>query len=749
MIAKLQSDSTGYPCRLNRLTSLIPQGIAFALLALPFSLSLANPVVSGLSASNENDLAFAGRVLLSELSCTTCHQGHIEAKGGPVLDQVGGRIHPDYLEKFIAAPHTTKPGTSMPDLMSHMNEKERTDAAGAISDYLLKNSAITFSLQPIEPERVENGRELFHRVGCVACHSPEKKDLADSPPLQGIETKYSLESLTVFLKDPLESRPSGRMPDMQLSHWEALDIANYLLREQDLKSPETRIFDRASEGEVLFKKMGCMQCHQPSEAQADYGRAFDKLDHSKSCTSAEYSLSPLQKKQISAALKAEAQEIDSSQRILLTMARLNCTACHQRGENGGPSAERDEYFTTSNLNLGEQARIPPSLKGVGAKLKQEWLQKVITGGTSVRPYMNTRMPKFGIKNIEKLPSQFAETDSLPPLEFERVKDAKLARETGQQLAGDKNLSCVACHTYKGESATTLNGVELTSMTQRLQENWFHHYMRNPQQFHPTTIMPGFWPGGKPTRPEILDGNTGKQIDAIWQYLSRGKEGRTPSGIRRKPLYYSSSNGEAVMLRRQYRGIGKRGIGVGYPAKINLSFDAGQLRLGSIWKGEFGEMSGVWRSQGSGNVNENTREVVRFPTGPAFAQLPSEDTPWPTLEEGEKAEGFQFLGYSLDTKQRPEFRYTYAGIEVRDYFVDSPGQLTRKLTFAEPMPQNTYFRIANDEQLQAHQTEGNSFKFPHGLKIELSRKGNVRKGTELIVPLEKASELSIKYQFESE
>ena len=56
-----------------------------------------------------------------------------------------------------------------------------------------------------------------------------------------------------------------------------------------------------------------------------------------------------------------------------------------------------------------------------------------------------------------------------------------------------------------------------------------------------------------------------------------------------------------MLRRSYQGIGKRGIGVGYPGGVNLAFDAEQMRLAMIWKGKFADPSGVWRGQGSGNV----------------------------------------------------------------------------------------------------------------------------------------------------
>ena len=56
-----------------------------------------------------------------------------------------------------------------------------------------------------------------------------------------------------------------------------------------------------------------------------------------------------------------------------------------------------------------------------------------------------------------------------------------------------------------------------------------------------------------------------------------------------------------MLRRSYEGIGKRGIGVGYPGGVNLAFDAEQMRLAMIWKGKFVDPSGAWYGQGNGNV----------------------------------------------------------------------------------------------------------------------------------------------------
>ena len=79
------------------------------------------------------------------------------------------------------------------------------------------------------------------------------------------------------------------------------------------------------------------------------------------------------------------------------LASFNCIACHDRGDFGGVSPERNPHFQTTNLNLGDQGRIPPTLTGVGAKLKPEWMRDVLVNRRSIRPYMKTRMPQFGKK----------------------------------------------------------------------------------------------------------------------------------------------------------------------------------------------------------------------------------------------------------------------------------------------------------------------------------------------------------------
>src|SRR5205085_307218 len=79
---------------------------------------------------------------------------------------------------------------------------------------------------------------------------------------------------------------------------------------------------------------------------------------------------------------------DAVAQVNHTMAALNCFACHSRGGIGGPAAERAEFFmTVSNVDLGDEGRLPPHLTGVGAKLRPEWLREVLVNKGTARPYM--------------------------------------------------------------------------------------------------------------------------------------------------------------------------------------------------------------------------------------------------------------------------------------------------------------------------------------------------------------------------
>ena len=180
-----------------------------------------------------------GLVLIEELNCVACHMGDASlgarSKKAPRLAEVGSRVNPAYLEAFIRAPHGTKPGTTMPDVLKHLGEAERQQAATALTHFLLSQKRNDFAPQPPDAVAAQHGKRLFHSRGCAQCHSPRDDQGAEllaksSVPLGALEKKYSFKSLVNFLRQPHASRPSGRMPDLRLQGQDSERIAHYLLQ---------------------------------------------------------------------------------------------------------------------------------------------------------------------------------------------------------------------------------------------------------------------------------------------------------------------------------------------------------------------------------------------------------------------------------------------------------------------------------------------------------------------------------------
>ena len=701
-----------------------------------------------------------GLVLLNEFNCAACHLdsvkiGPLAAKQAPILSWSAGRINPGHIEQFIANPLTVKPGTTMPDVMGIGSNSERKKTAAEITHYLMSLSRRSFTTQKTDAQTAERGRELFHSIGCVACHSPRNEAgrellLDTSVPLGLIEQKYNVDGLVELLKNPHAVRPSGRMPNLSLTHWEAIDISNYLLsrnlREESVAGPFSVNASLATKGEAHFKRLGCVHCHGVDKA-APEPRSIPLADvrPDRGCLSTEigawpqFSMTKPQRLAIRAAIRRKPETLNQQQQIDVTLTAYRCLNCHQRDELGGVSAERNLHFQTTNQNLGPQGRIPPTLTGVGAKLNPKWMRQVLASGRSIRPYLKTRMPQYGAENVAHLADLFRKVDQLPEIEFANFKDQKEMRKVGAEMAGTGGLNCIVCHTFQLKQAANMPAVDLTEMAERLQKKWFYHYMRNPQSLSLNTVMPSFWPGGRAMRKDILNGDTNTQIEALWQYLLDGRQARTPRGLIREPLELLATD-EAVMLRRSYQGIGKRGIGVGYPNQVNLAFDAEQMRLAMIWKGKFVDPGGVWRSQGHGTVRPLGNKVIRFSPGP---DLDDAESPW-TVDEGRPPQ-HRFKGYSLDEKQRPTFNYQFANISVEDYSVDVLDSskrpfIRRRLTLrsASADQKNVVFRAATGKDITL---EGDGvFLIDNSLRIRVDKTNKASivdhaSGKQLRIPLQ--------------
>ena len=664
-----------------------------------------------------------GLTLVRNKNCIACHKAQpnqlpFATLNVPDLKWSAQRINPRYIEQYLFAPHETKPGAHMPDLLQSFTPDKRKDVATSIAAYLLSLTGSNYQKTTEKPdaEALQRGRELFHTVGCVACHASRNDaaieiELAGSVPLGNLAPKYNASALVEFLENPHAARPHGRMPNMRLSHREALDLAAYLLQSNDPidgTSDGNNGRDFAQKGEQYFLDLGCAACHdnvvspdKPTNKfqQALEWAALSKSNFERGCLSdtsgpwPQYKLTAEERSLLQAACSSNTKPLDAQQQIDWTLTTFQCTNCHSRDGLGGVPIERNHFFQTTNLNLGDQGRIPPTLTGSGAKLQEKWMREVLVSGRVIRPYMKTRMPQFGEANIGHLVGLLQANDKIAPIDFPQIDNREALRKEGFEIVGNQGLNCVACHTYQYKLSDTMPAVDVTEMAERLKKDWFHQYMLAPQKFSPNTVMPSFWPGGKAIRPDI-QGDAATQIEAIWEYLLDGRQANAPRGVIREPLEIVVRD-KARLLRRSYDGIGKRGIGVGYPGDVNIAFDAEQLRLGLIWRGKFVDPAGVWYGQGHGNVRTLGRSIP-FTRGP---ELDDAVAPW-VVDDGRPPK-HKFLGYQLDEKRRPTFKYEFDGVQVKDFFAEysatseAPTQLRRNVEVTSTMARsNLRFRLGS-------------------------------------------------------
>jgi len=386
--------------------------------------------------------------------------------------------------------------------------------------------------------------------------------------------------------------------------------------------------------------------------------------------------------------------------------------------------------------MGDEGRVPPPLDGAGAKLTAEYLKQILDQGAHDRPYMHTRMPGFGLANLGKLPEALA-TDTLtaaPPVKF-AVPDGKV-KSAGRFLVGAQALSCFKCHTFAGQKAEGVQGIDMVLMTKRLRRDWFQAYLLNPQKVRLGTRMPAAWPDGKTFYPDLLDGQTATQIESIWVYLQDGLRAQHPVGLGKQyiPLIPDKS---AIIYRNFIEGAGTRAIGVGYPEKLNLAFDANEMRLALLWQGGFIDAGRHWTDRGDGYQPPLGDNILKLPAGASFAILAKADVVWPTTAP--KEQGWKFTGYRLTPDDRPTFQYALGDLKVEDFpnpTTDKDPALRRTLmlTAAKAM-EKLYFRAAVGGKIEADKNgwfhiDGWKMKIEGGSPIIRQSAGTM----ELLVPI---------------
>lgn len=751
-----------------------------------------------------------GKVLFHSRGCAACHAPRDERGVElPFTNSVPlGALDRKYsfksLVEFLRQPHASRPSGRMPDLRLQGRDIER------IAHFLLQDTRVPGPLsytlyrgdvwEGLASEKVRAERAglvqdfALERLGRVEQHTAIKYEGWIRIAGKG---RYSFfltmngGSLSVDGREILAQEPSDRRGTKELegaaeleAGWRKLQLVYFHTGREpkfncEMAGPE---FPRqripssmlsisrdpipvlesfkvdaglAARGREEFGKRGCANCHDDLKVPTQPATAFAKLDVSRGCLGGtagawpRFDLSAEQRGWMARALPhAEKPHLTDRQQVDKTLVAFNCIACHERKGLGGIAPERNALFTGTQLALGDQGRLPPPLTEVGAKLTPEWIEAVLLRGERHRTYLDAAMPQFGEAQVRTLVELFGKVDQLEPAPLPLVADLKASKQAGHLMVGTEGFVCIACHEFNGQKPGEISALDIAQVTGRLQKNWFHHFLRQPSRFHPTIIMPAFWPGGTSTRTNILGGDTALQIESIWNYLEDGARARKPVGLSRQSNELRV--GDVTEVCRGQSPAGYRGIGVGYPERINLAFDAGEMALRQLWKGEFASVDlGHFRPRGT--------DVISLPPGIPFHRLKTMEENWPYKGKTNHAfpqdHGYKFGGYHLDAARRPTLFYRYGDVAVEDYFEDvrdkdGNAYFRRTLRFAAATaPAPFHFRAAAGKKVVAHSDRRFGIDTLQ-LRITSDHAGMVRDG-EVLIPLTLPagrSTLTLEYQW---
>jgi hypothetical protein len=106
---------------------------------------------------------------------------------------------------------------------------------------------------------------------------------------------------------------------------------------------------------------------------------------------------------------------------------------------------------------------------------------------------------------------------------------------GRKLCGktpNQAFQCVQCHAVADLppfSPFEAPAINFMYGRERLQKEYYHRWVHNPQRIQPDTKMPAYErEDGTTPIADVYGGDARKQFEAIWQYLLEGREIKAPA-----------------------------------------------------------------------------------------------------------------------------------------------------------------------------------------------------------------------------
>jgi mono/diheme cytochrome c family protein len=196
------------------------------------------------------------------LGCWRCHRiAGIEAqnlpKPGPSLEKLAAKAPKEWAIRWVTNPAAFRASTRMPSFFYQENfvnvsgtrpptpAQAKMNEQGRIENDTMVNSMVAYLYDKSKPAAVPpvmghgdsgRGEKLLASRGCYGCHMNDpaaRRDLVGTyrqfgPNLAGVGAKASRDWIYRWILNPKEWNPETKMPNLRLSHQDALDIAEFL-----------------------------------------------------------------------------------------------------------------------------------------------------------------------------------------------------------------------------------------------------------------------------------------------------------------------------------------------------------------------------------------------------------------------------------------------------------------------------------------------------------------------------------------
>ena len=206
--------------------------------------------------------------------------------------------------------------------------------------------------------------------------------------------------------------------------------------------------------------------------------------------------------------------------------------------------------------------------------------------------------------------------------------------------------------------------------------------------------------------------------------------------------------EATLLRNFFSDSDSRSIAVAYPDEMNLIYDASNMALAHIWKGQFVDAGDMWNGRGTKYIFPSAT-AIKIQRNSQVAKLTDNKAPWPTdidkkASEFKADKSIRFKGYELDKNRFPSFLYHAHQAQFKDKFsplTDATG-FKRSISIAGDKSQ-LYFRVCLD-LIQQKSDDTYLIDDRYLVKVSHAKLRQYGQAQELIIPLEGKKSIEIQY-----